>query len=1118
MRILHVEDNSTDADLVHRALARTAPQAHVEVATSLAEARELLLRADRFELALLDLQLPDGSGLDLLVEIRERRLPLAVVMLTGSGDQRTAIAALQAGADGYAAKEIETYAALWPSLEDARRRFEGRGRESGRILRVLYAEPNAVDLDLTRRHLARTAPHIRLTAVPDAVLALSHLPPDASQSCDFDVVLLDFRLPGMDALEAARTIRSERGLDVPLVVVSGRGDEQVAALALQIGVDDYVAKHPGYLDQLAPILEKAYRQHALQVERQALEATSRHLSLMLEASPVVLYTLERRSTGPAATWVSSNIERLFGFSPAEALAPGWWDGRLHCEDREATLAWADGECGMGKGPWIREYRILDREGNVCWVHDELRRLDGEGPGRLLGAWRDITTQKRAERIQQVRLNALDDLVNGQALDQVIVRVADALEATMDGARVSVLLYDPVNDSLHTLAAPKLPDFYNAAVDGLRPAVGHGSCGTAAATGEAVVVEDVLVHPYWDAYRDITRRAGFRGCWSVPFKDAAGAVLGTFAIYHDRVKTPTAGEFELVDEFARIVGLAVARSRTETHLRQAAAVFDSTDQGILITDLDGRIVAVNRAYTEITGYTADEVLGRNPSMLKSGRQDPDFYQAMWAALLEHGHWRGEIWNRRKDGGLFPQLLNISTVRDSDGNPRHYVGMMTDITQVKESEANIERLAHYDPLTGLPNRLLTQSLVEHALEQCRRTGHGMAVLFLDLDRFKNVNDSLGHPSGDRLLCAIAERLGEGLRADDTLGRLGGDEFLVMLERCDRPEDAGNLAHALIGLLEKPITLPGLGEVYIGASIGISLFPQDGHEASQLIRHADAAMYQAKEHGRNTFRYYTPELTLAVNERLDLEARMRRALMNGEFLLHYQPQVEARSGRVIAAEALLRWNDPERGLVSPAEFVPLAEETGLIIPLGEWILQAACAQFREWIGAGLPPFCLSINLSGRQLQQPDIVERIEAALADNGLPPERIKLELTESMLMGRGEHATALLARIKALGVRLSIDDFGTGYSSLAYLKRFPIDELKIDRGFVRDLPEDSSDAEIAATIIAMARNLRLHVVAEGVETEAQAAFLAGQGCHAYQGYLFSRPLPAAAFADFLRAQG
>ena len=1115
MRLLHVEDNPIDADLVARALKK-AGNTQIELATGLSEARELLSNPGRFDAALIDLRLQDGSGFELLNEIRERALPLTVVMLTGSGDQAAAIASLQSGADDYVPKTVEAYAHLPATLVGARKRFSERTGVQSNALHVLYAEHNDADVDLTRRYLSRHAPFIKLTVVPDAILALSHIPPNAAAECEYDVLLLDYRLPGIDALDVVRTIRNERALDIPIVVVSGQGSEAVAAQAIQLGVYDYISKHPGYLYELAPTLEKVHRQHELLREQAVLKQTSQHLSHMLDASPVVLYTLEINGDDIRPVWVSSNIERLFGYSEQEALRENWWQQHLHPEDAATANDWFSRL--LADDMLDYDYRFIDRQGRTRWVRDELRLLpeDQTGIRKAVGAWHDITEQRRAAMTQQTRIAALDQLISGQPLEPILHQLTRKLEDSLPDQRVSLLLLDENDNRLYTVAAPSLPKKFNDAVDGTPAKVGLGSCGTAAALGEPVIVEDVHTHPDWARFVHMTENAGVGACWSIPFKDESGKVLGTLAVYLDETGSPTAHDLDLVGEFARICGLAVQRSKAETNLRQAAAVFDSTREGVVITDLAPRIIAVNRAYSDITGYRQRDVIGCNPAILQSGRQDEAFYQAMWASILEQGHWQGEIWNRRKNGEVYAQLLTISTVRDSDGEAKNYVGVMTDISQLKQSEASLERLAHYDPLTGLPNRLLIHSRLEHSLTQARREDARVAVLFLDLDRFKNVNDSLGHPVGDDLLQALTKRLKQRLRGDDTFGRLGGDEFLIILDHTQRPDDAAGIARELITLLDEPFKLNGSNAIYIGASIGISIFPDDGEEATQLIQHADAAMYQAKEQGRNTFRFYTPALTAAVNQRMALESRMRRAISQGEFLLHYQPQVDLQSGCIVGCEALLRWDDPDIGLVSPADFIPLAEDTGLMIPLGAQVLQMACSQFRAWIDLGLPEFCLSINLSGRQLMRRDIVNEIRNVITQYSLPPQRMKFELTESMIMGRGEEAEALLGAIKKLGVKLSIDDFGTGYSSLAYLKRFPIDELKIDRSFVDEIPTNTSDTEIAATIIAMAHNLRLQVVAEGVETREQAAFLAEHRCSVYQGYLFSPPVPADQFTTLMRA--
>ncbi len=550
-----------------------------------------------------------------------------------------------------------------------------------------------------------------------------------------------------------------------------------------------------------------------------------------------------------------------------------------------------------------------------------------------------------------------------------------------------------------------------------------------------------------------------------------------------------------------------RVQAEEKLRQAAVVFDNAQEGVMVTDRNARILAVNPAFCEITGYDEAEVLGETPAKFKSGRHDTAFYQAMWRALSETGRWQGEVWDRRSDGEVYPKWLSISAVRDAGGEIVRYVSLFADITHLKESEARLEHLAHFDVLTDLPNRLLFTSRLEHAVEQARRHGQRLALLFLDLDRFKTVNDSLGHPAGDELLITVARRIRKRLRDEDTLARLGGDEFVILLEQLDEAQMAAIVAQDLLQVLATPVQLSGGHEVFIGASIGISLFPDDADDAMRLVSSADAALYQAKEQGRNTYRFYTEALTTAANEHLALETRLRRGLERGEFILYYQPLVDAHSGRAVGVEALVRWQPPGEAMVPPDKFIPIAEETGLIVPLGEWILRTACAQARAWLDAGLPPLVMAVNLSGRQFQATNMVDLVYTTLIDSGLPAQFLELELTESVIMAQAEQAITTLDALKALGVRLAIDDFGTGYSSLAYLKRFPIDKLKIDRGFVQGLADDANDREIAATIIAMGRSLNLTVLAEGVETDYQLTFLRLYGCDQYQGYLFSRPLPA-----------
>lgn len=545
---------------------------------------------------------------------------------------------------------------------------------------------------------------------------------------------------------------------------------------------------------------------------------------------------------------------------------------------------------------------------------------------------------------------------------------------------------------------------------------------------------------------------------------------------------------------------------EERLRQTAIVFDNTTEGIMITDAQGTIVAVNRAFTEITGYAADEVQGKHPRMLSSGRHDEAFYQAMWQALEQTGHWRGEIWNRHKNGEVIPLLQTISAVRDESGRVTGYVAMFSDISHIKQTEARLEKLAYHDALTGLPNRLLFDERLEHAIEQATRHGERLAVLYFDLDRFKQLNDSLGHQVGDALLEAIAARLKGRLRKSDTLSRRGGDEFTVLLENLRQPEQAANVARDILRQLAKPFQLPGGETVQTGTSIGISLFPDDGREAHQLIERADAAMYEAKAAGGGQYRFYTQAITQASRERAELEARLREAVQAGRLQLVYQPLYDLANGQLIGTEALLRWSEPDLGEIAAERLIPMAEELGLIAALGDWVMRTACAQAVSWDRAGLPPLRMAVNLSPRQLHAPGFANWVQAILAETGLPPARLDLELTESTLLALKTPALDELRILRERGVCITVEDFGMGLSALARLQSLPVDRLKIDRSLVHALPNDDDGMRFIHLIVTLARVLRLDVVAEGVENEAQMHLLRQEQCDLAQGFLLSMPVP------------
>jgi len=575
------------------------------------------------------------------------------------------------------------------------------------------------------------------------------------------------------------------------------------------------------------------------------------------------------------------------------------------------------------------------------------------------------------------------------------------------------------------------------------------------------------------------------------------------------------ELDALKMLATALGNAVKRQRFESSLQQAAAVFESTREGIMVTDAQNHIIQVNQSLLLMLGYEEQEVLGNTPAMFSSGRHDAEFYQQMWQELTEQGHWQGEVWNRRKNGEIYPELLSISTIRDSAQQISNYVAVFADITQLKASEQELAYLAHHDVLTGLPNRLLMSSRLQNAVDLAKRDHHQFAVLMLDLDRFKYINDSFGHPSGDELLKLVAQSLRSRLRDIDTVARFGGDEFIILLEQLNHTEDAARFASQLISDMSQPWLLSNNVEVRIGVSVGISLYPEHGLAGEVLLSNADAALYRAKEQGRGRFAYYSDDLTSYARQRIDLEARLRAALLQDQFLVYYQPQIEISSGAIVGAEALVRWNDPVEGLIPPGRFIPIAEDTGLIGAIGDWVLAETCRQGALWRQAGLADLKLAVNLSSHQFSHGDISVRTAEVLRQTGFPAELLELELTESAIMSREQQAEIVLSDLHEMGVKLAIDDFGTGYSSFAYLQRYQLDVLKIDKSFIDEVAYNSESQAIVTAIISMAHILGLKALAEGVEQQAQLDYLQQQGCDYYQGYLCSKPLPAQDFERLLR---
>lgn len=743
---------------------------------------------------------------------------------------------------------------------------------------------------------------------------------------------------------------------------------------------------------------------------------------------------------------------------------------------------------------------------TCTSHFENGKLV-----RLTGIYQDITERKQSERYYQHHNRILEMLIAKVPLPEILDTITLDVEKLLPDCMCSIMLLDNDGQYLRHGASHSLPDFFLAAIDCLPVGAGMGVCGSAAFFRHRVIIPDVHQHPWTSSFSKLARDAGIAACWSQPVFSAQGQVLGTFALYMKQARNLDEAEINLIESEARLTSLAIEQSNAESRLQMAASVFTHAREGILITDAQGSIIEANQVFTDITGYSREEVIGKNPSLLQSGLHDREFYSALWRSLLETGNWHGEIWNRRKNGKHYAAMMTISAVQDIHGITQNYVNLFTDITPLKEHQRQLEYIAHYDALTGLPNRVLLADRLKQAIARSHRNGFSLAVLYLDLDGFKAVNDQHGHDTGDQLLVNISHRMKEVLREGDTLARIGGDEFVIVMD-LEHPADYEAVLTRLLNVAAEPVTL-NQHLLRVSASIGITHYPQDSADADQLLRHADQAMYIAKQAGKNCYHLFDIARDMAVKTQRESLEHIRHALDRQEFVLYYQPKVNMRTGAIIGAEALVRWQHPKRGLLAPALFLPVIEDHPLSIELGDWIINEALAQISHWQDSGLL-IPVSVNIGALQLQRSEFVTQLAAQLAAYPqVPPACLQLEIVETSALEDIAEVAGIMRRCRDLGVSFAVDDFGTGYSSLTYLKRLPAELLKIDQTFVRDMLDDPDDLSIVKGVIGLANAFHRQVIAEGVENIAHGELLIPLGCELAQGYGIARPMPAADFPDW-----
>ena len=759
-----------------------------------------------------------------------------------------------------------------------------------------------------------------------------------------------------------------------------------------------------------------------------------------------------------------------------------------------------------------ELRMKRSDGQYHWYQlvGEVERNDKNQPVVMAGALSDIDQRKLIQSLGESRNYVLGQIAKGDDLQNILNTILSRVEEKNPHMFCSILLLDDEGRHLTNGVALRLPAFYMEAVDGITIGDGVGSCGTAAALKKRVIVEDIQTHPYWKGFRSLAADAELASCWSEPVLDSKEELLGTFAIYQQHPSKPSANDILIIEQAATLAGIAIEKNKATEKLQLASLVYENSSEAMLIFDAERFIISVNPAFSQITGYLPEEVVGKKADILNSELQDRDFYEKMRASVKESGRWQGEVKDRKKNGEIYIKWLVVNTIFNEDGSVHRRLSLFSDITEKKKSEETIWKQANFDALTGLPNRSLFNERLAREIERSERENSIFALMLIDLDRFKEVNDTLGHDTGDRLLIDSARRITACVRKTDTVARLGGDEFTIILPDIKNLSALEKVAENIIHSLASPFQLAD-EMIYVSASIGITLYPEDTQDFNSLLKNADQAMYQAKNLGRNRYQYFTQRMQVAAQRKIRLISELRTALNEQQFYLVYQPIVRLKDNKIHKAEALLRWRHPSNETISPAEFIPLAEETGLIIKLGDWVFREAAKQSARWRANFDNEFEISINTSPVQYHIEGIgTQDWPGYLETLGLPGDAVVMEITEGLMMDASSAITEQMLAYRSAGIQVALDDFGTGYSSLSYLKKFDIDFVKIDQSFVRNLETDGDNLALCEAIIVMAHKLNLQVIAEGVETDGQRQLLEHIGCDFAQGYLFAKPLEPAEF--------